>query len=397
MGDTTNQFKARADQSVVKDDQNLIGQLDTAPQGIDEKAFSGLRDAEYKGPVTFGNAADLYKQATGNVNSAAGKAQASKTEGGRFALLDNYFGRPQYTQGQKTLDNLLVQNDPNSQQAFKQTQENAKALQENLSQTGKELGDYGAQAKAATDATRNQTRNALGIDNAGNATGGGVIGGLKNTINDRLTQSKTEADRISQAIAQGKFGEISPQMQEILSRIGLSYGVKAKDYLSNVDSSALNEASVTNSDESARMRTLARLAGMGDPYSANESDLGTHVGDDFYDFNEPGYGTKVGQQKSAFTQAKTSLEQQRDDVASNLQKIDQWLEEYGADPNYPGSLTYKPLGITGTIPQIKAEIQSRIAAINKQLQGLYGSYDVPYAAPDQGGGSGGGITGGLLR
>lgn len=370
LSDTANQFKSRADQSVVRDDQNLIGQLDTAPQGIDEKAFSGLRDAEYKGPVTFGNAPDLYKQATGNVNSAAGKAQASKTEGGRFALLDNYFGRPQYSQGQKTLDNLLVQNDPGSQQAFSQMQDNAKNLQENLATTGKDLTAYGANAKATTDSTRKAARSGLGIDNVGNLTGSGAIGSLQGQIGERATQTRAETDRINAAIEAGNFGDISPQMKEILTRMaGRTYGVKPLSYLDAIQSSQVTNPSVSTADETARLRALSNLAQMDDPYARAE-DIGFLNDKPLYNFNGEGYENQVGVQKKKF----------ENEIIAPKQKLTEAQGIIAAIYAQGGTPSASDLG--------------RVRDAERELQTVYSKYEIPWVDTSV---SGGGTAGGLLR
>src|SRR4051812_34412162 len=205
LGQASNEFKSRADAGTVKDDQGLIGQVGTNPEGIDVGAYSKLKDASYGGPTNFSSSSDLYNQTTGQANAAESKANASKTEGGRFALLDSYYGKPQYSQGQKSLDNLLVQNDPNSQQAFKQIQDNARALQSNVAQTGNQLSAYGNQAKATTEATKNSARSALGIDDAGTATGTGAIGDLNTQINNnfsnRQSAQQTELNNLRQALS----------------------------------------------------------------------------------------------------------------------------------------------------------------------------------------------------
>lgn len=64
------------------------------------------QDLRYEGPQSLGSEEQLYGQA----QNLAQIGQASKSEGGRAALLQRFFGRdrPTYSAGQNKLDNLLL-------------------------------------------------------------------------------------------------------------------------------------------------------------------------------------------------------------------------------------------------------------------------------------------------
>lgn len=300
-------FKERADANTIRDTQGLTGQVGTAPESVNVDDFAKLRDAEYKGPSKLSDTPDLYNRVQGSAGSAVGKANASKTEGGRFALLDNYYGRPNYSQGQKSLDNLLVQNDPKSQQSFDTIRDNAAALQKNVNEAGVELGNYGAQAKGTTQATRKGARDAVGIDDSGNKTGGGAIGSLETDVQGRLTQrtAEQEAQRqsIIDALTNRDLSNIDPQLADVLNLndVSSTWGADGSQYLSNKELTAQN---VATKEQERRMAALARLGNI--ESSLDETLAGTMDDEATVGFDRDSYLNQVGDARNAALNAAKS-------------------------------------------------------------------------------------------
>lgn len=294
------EFKSRVDASRVADDQGLTQKVASAPEEVDVGAFAKLRDAQYQGPTSFGSAQDLYNRTTGTAAAAQGKAQAAKSEGGRFALLDSYFGKPQYSQGQKTLDNLLVQNDPNAQQAFKQIQANANELQANVRNANQDLSAYGNKAQIDTQNARRSAREAVGIDDAGNRTGTGALGALETSVADRLKARQEEADLIASLISDpNKISKVSPEMEKLLGPH--SYGVDARNYASSINKGSLSAPGVASAEQLAKLRALSQLAGVEDTY--NVEGAGKYADSPLYNFDESGYTGEVAMRKGAYEKA----------------------------------------------------------------------------------------------
>lgn len=242
--DASSQFKSAVDQSTIGQDQNLVksvtddpwaflyggntsgtsGQTSengipwakggpvTIPEGawkqdardntayqptgtVDERLakWNSQANAQYKGPNSYADLADPYQKAYGATQGGLSKANAAQTEPGRFALLDEYFGRPQYNQGEKSLDNLLVQGDTGAQQALQQAQANAQNYNQAFQQQGTDLANYATGGRATTDATR-QAAQAAG--------------------NTALTGSQSAIDK---AFADAKAGYKAPELQQQLS------------------------------------------------------------------------------------------------------------------------------------------------------------------------------------
>lgn len=375
------EFRSRADASKVEDTGGLTSQVGTNPEGIDVGAFAKLRDAKYSGPTQFQDAADLYGQTRGAADSAAGKAQASKSEGGRFALLDNYYNKPSYSQGQKTLDNLLVQNDPNSTQAFTQMQENAKQLQSNVAQTGKELGAYGTQAKAATEGTRKSARDALGIDNTGNTTGAGAIGGVMDSLSDRQKQYQAEAQRLSDIGVSGHYRDINPEFNTMLSELGQTYGVNPGQYYNAYDPGSVTQANVASPEELTRLRALDKLAGLQDPFQTEGVE--SIYNQPLYNFDQPKFQSQVTERKQGFDNSKAPLEKSKDEALSQMQSI---RDQYGnGNANEPNT------GVNSDA--YKVWLNKYNQAVDS-LKTLYGQYGINYVGDTA---RGGGITGGGIR
>lgn len=300
LSNAQGEFKNRADSSTVTDNNGLIDQVSTSPETVDKTAFTGLRDAQYKGPESFSDTQDLYSQATGTAGAAVGKANASKTEGGRFALLDNYFGRPNYSRGEKALDNLLIQNDDNSKQAFSQMQTNANQLQQGVATAGGELGQYGAAAKAKTQATRDAARGAL--------TGAQqrLEGETQAQYQARVGQQSANETAIKEALASKDFSKLTPEQRQIMGTqaTGLDtdsfYRVDPNQYLSKAE---LTQQNTATQEQQRRAAALANLSDMQNTLLPENEETGKYATDPGlgYDFNE--LTKAIGSGKEQYQQA----------------------------------------------------------------------------------------------
>lgn len=173
LNNSVSGFKQKADEASTQYDPNLVNSAISDPtsfvsdQGNVDK-FKKQKDASYQGPNSLADAGNLYGQAYGQTRKAADTAEAAGTEGGRFALLGNYFGRPDYKQGEKSLDNLLIQGNPQTQQGIAQAKANAQVAAQNFNQESQNLSGYAGQKRGETEKARNSTRAALGVDDSGN-------------------------------------------------------------------------------------------------------------------------------------------------------------------------------------------------------------------------------------
>ena len=160
-----NLFKGAADAGVVNQDPNAVNAAINDPYAVSQDptqtaAFQSQLNATYNGPQSYSDDQAAYQTAYGATQKAEDTAQAAQTEGGRFALLNNYFGTPNYNQGQMSLDNLLIQADPTTAQGIQQAKQNADQSLVSFQNQAAPLQQYAAQDNATTQATANAAQTA---------------------------------------------------------------------------------------------------------------------------------------------------------------------------------------------------------------------------------------------
>lgn len=329
-------FKNSVDKSTVYNNQDLTNQALANPSSFvsdqgNVDQFAKQRDATYGGPNSFADSSDLYQNAYGATKQGSDTAKAAQSEGGRFALLDNYFGTPQYNQGQKGLDNLLVQNNDAAQQGIAQARQNADQSMQNFNQTNQSLNNYATQGRGTTEATKNATRSALGIDSAGNYQAGqGALGTSVNDINKTATDRKTQADSLLSGYQQSlkQPQGLSSLTPDQLSLLGLSQddlvaptyeapqfmgsnnrntitemptintnggflGASPGSYLSEA---AINPGTAASADQAARQRALEQLAGVQNPLIAGLDNSGNLNDSNLVNFDKSGFIDKYNNQ-----------------------------------------------------------------------------------------------------
>lgn len=352
---TGQQFRSRVDQSTIAPDEDVVsratgkapskqdGQPNTMPvydpsefvkdeNNVD--AWNKLFNAKYTGPAQFEDSADLFNSATGAAKTAVGKASAANSEGGRFALLDTYFGKPTYSAGQKSLDNLLVQNDTNANQAFDQVQRNADELSRRQREQGAELDNYGTQGKASTEAARKMAREAIGVDDGGNyLEGQGALGELNSSVDKRvsdiLTKYRTNVGSIKQALANRDFTKLSPQLRQELGADGLNqiFNFNLESYFNAVPESNINKNSVATSDEQRRMAALSKLAELDNTFLPYADEAGKVGADDaFYSFRKDDLARDIAKAQSDDKKFELAARSELKDAGAKLREAEDYFK-----------------------------------------------------------------------
>lgn len=317
-GDTVqnagDEFKTRVDKATTKENPDLVQQATGAnaanfvadPNSV--KAFQDQLNANYGGPTSFADAGDLYGSANSAAQTASGKAKAASTEEGRFALLDNYYGRENYSGGQKSLDNLLVQSDPNAQQSFSTIQQNADAVAKKQADQQISLSGYGAAARQTTQDAKAHAQSALGLDASGNVISdsngnptAGAIGGLHGQIANEVAAAKAAYEKQLDGFT--KMGVTQPD-----------YGVNRLNYLN--PETGITRDVVATPQEAARSRALAQLAGQnGDPWLTPApppavDSRGRVINNPLSPINQYAFGQAVNSAKGNYQNAHANLDRQ---------------------------------------------------------------------------------------
>lgn len=293
------QFKTAADQGSVDTDQGMLDQVRVKPQDVDVAGFAKMRDASYSGPNTLSDAPDIYSPAQAATAKAYQSSQQTKDAPGRKAFLDQQYGsgagRFDYSPGQQKLDNLLIQQDPSSKEAFQSVWQKADEANNRFGTLSTALDQYASGKKASTAATRQAARGTVGIDDSGNWNNSGVTGDDLSSLDKYVAAQKAElAKERGQVEPSFDAKSISGLSPETLQRLGISsdqfggfdlrppifrgsrfekyyqpyqldagnlLGVNPRNYASNAADVDLNRSTLASPEAQARIAALSQLAG----------------------------------------------------------------------------------------------------------------------------------------
>jgi hypothetical protein len=302
------------------------------PASANAEQFKAFRTQEYGGPKNLAENQDAWNKYWSGAQQAKTNAGLLGNEAGRFTLLDQYFGKPTYGFGQKSLDNLLVQQSGLGRQA-RDVQNQATALQSTGNEQAKKLQEFASQRAGEVEKARADTLAQLGVNAQGQLLTGSDAGALgKQYQNVESELAAANANRLGQrqdiqnSVQQGAF------TADQLKKLGLSAGANLYDidlsrYLTQGQD--LTRDQVMSPDQRAYIQALSNLAGYtdnfasGTPQSAGEA-----------------YTYDTGALKSALNQRAADFENASKNTDVNVS----WTPGYQINlaPNMPMSdLMYK--------------------------------------------------------
>lgn len=272
MSDASQQFKNQVTSSNQLPTQEQLNQVIEKPETANIDQFKGWANQSYTGPNSLAESQDAWNKYWSGTNQANASAKALGSEAGRFSLLDQYFGRPTYNFGQKSLDNLLVQNSGVGKQT-KAIQNQATQLKSQGADQAKALQGFAADRAGQVEQNRNNVLNTIGINADGSVKTGadaGAIGREWQSIDDYVAQQnnqrKGEVENLRGGLGSGVL------TQDQLKALGLSadtnlYNVDLRNYLTG--GSDLTKDQVMTPEQRARLKALSNLAGITDTYGGN--------------------------------------------------------------------------------------------------------------------------------
>lgn len=330
-------------------------------------AFQNQTNATYTGPQSYADDAAAYQTAQGATQKAEDTTQAAQSEGGRFALLNNYFGTPDYSQGQKSLDNLLLQGDSTTQQGINQARANADQAQINFQNQAPQLQNYAAQNIATTQGT------AQNVQNQANANIAQMQTDYQNALTNAQTQNASQAAQVAQANTAnpsdylnlyGQFGLTGPLNEDLTQNQMIRgpvpetvlatpnynlpsggsfqapnysvdasgdtgyWGITPAQYLSQ--GLTPNASSVLTLDQQQKLNALQGLMGQSQtPFDATQA--GAYNPNSAYTFDETGFANALAQAKAAYNAQANPM----------LQNIGQ--EDYGYQNGNPNSISVQTM------------------------------------------------------
>lgn len=340
-------------------------------------AFQNILNAQYKGPQSYSDLSGAYQQASGATQKAENEAKAAQTEPGRFSLLNQFFGNPNYSQGQQSLDNLLIQGNPNTGQQVSQARQNADQSQVDFQNQQQQAQAYASQNMGNTQAARDYARNAIGVDQSGNPTSAGLyqttLNNAQTTAQNTANTDQQQASDLSRAISSGNLSGLSP---EELSMLGVSSGqsyfdVNPNQYLTiNPD---INQNSVMDPTQASRITALSELAGLSNPFGGAK-DVGSLYGTNPVNFNKEGFNQAIqqrqGQYQNAFNELDPILGNQKlqggavPGIQGTPYRVSDWAHSMATTPGYG---TNNMNGVP--VSQYDQDLQNKIAA----MEAAYGA------------------------
>lgn len=334
-------FKSKADEGSRDSDDALVEEAKSSPTTVandaaKKAAFHAQRDATYQGPSLL-EELDDYSGVAKKTSSAKEASDASKSESGRTALLDRYYARPTYTQGEKALDQQLVAADERSPGAFASVQERGDKAATGFDTLSKESRDYGAAAKKRTADSASAARGAVT----------GATDSRRTTIDKKVADRQAAYDRDVPA-AQKALGDLdlttlSPELRQALGLDDYSspvYDVDPSQYLHGVPRDQINADTVAGQNDFAEMQALAELGGFENTYLTRPDVASTMDDEALFSFD-----------KNTFDQAVKNRGAQYDHALNNT-KVD-----YTNTISIPGSPAAR---YQATLPEAIKNVKSQL-------------------------------------
>lgn len=284
----------------------------TAPTAANSQAgqqFTNLLSGQYQGPTALTNASGIQNQAT----NAAQMAQALGSTGGQQGLLQQLVGNPQYTQGDSSLDSLLLgqSNSP----ALQAAKRGALTLQGQVGSAITGAAAQGAQNTAQAQQFGTALQNQLGQ----------TVTNENNQLQQAATNDQNQRNQQYQsALADLQSGNINQNEAQLL---GLTEGENVYNVLNGNGATGLgsnsaaqfltenpltaNISNTANAQQYAQMQALQSLAGQYAPATANTA---------FQNFQNPSQASSY-QNSQALIGNQASLQNAINAAATNYGSI----------------------------------------------------------------------------
>lgn len=309
QSDASNEFENTVSSANTVPTSDQVSSAIANPASADATQFQGWLNQNYGGPNSLAEDQSAASKFNSGTSQATTQAGLLNNESGRFSLLDSYFGNPSYNYGQKSLDNLLVQNSGLGAEQ-KNIQNQATALQGQGAQQQQQLQDFASAQKASVDNSRESTRAAIGIDDNGQITGWdpttntvntSTAGALGNAYNQALqaeaatnSANTTQEQAIQQALQSGTItGAQAKNLGGLTS--GSTYNLNLANYVTPGAAEDLNQTMTP--DQRAYIQALSSLAGVTD----NFANGATEEAGNPYGFNTAQYTQDLASAKTAYT------------------------------------------------------------------------------------------------
>lgn len=270
MTEAGDQFKNQVTSANQLPTQEQYTQAIAKPAESDANQFQGWMNQNYEGPNSLSESQDAWNKYWSGTNQANTSAKLLGNEAGRFTLLDQYFGRPNYNFGEKSLDNLLVQQSGLGRET-RNVQNDAAQLKSQGERQARDLQGFASQRAGEVDQNRANVRGAIGLDDQGQVITGenaGAIGkqyqDVYNQVDQRNAARHSEQEALRQALAAGQITRDQMQKLGIVENPTI-YNLDPNNYLTQGQD--LNRNQVMSPEQRSYIQALSQLAGVDDTFA----------------------------------------------------------------------------------------------------------------------------------
>lgn len=290
IGTSQNQFNTTAQQAGGQYDpskvNSFVSQATSDPVAAANdpsqvSQYQNFLNAQYQGPTGLQNYGDLSSKAQ-NFNQTTGLVNS---DSGRMALLQKLYNNGNYSQGQQSLDNLLVSADPGQLQKLQSAQGLGNSVlaglntaQDSATQAGQQYTDWANQAKTTSAKTLQDAATGLDSD-------------LSARASDQNSKATSDYAALQQHLASGQLTQ-----QDLALINGTGGPALGADQLSHLYGTDLGtyfgkgmdatKQSIANQGDVSKMQALAKLGGSYVPNVgaaaqayADPSQIGTYGGE----------------------------------------------------------------------------------------------------------------------
>ncbi len=294
---------------------NDTGATQTPAASADDQAkqYQAWINQKYQGPTSVGS--DFYSGA----QKAATNAGLLGNEAGRFTLLDSYYGKnkPGYNFGDKSLDNLLLQQSNAGAQSGDLLNQ-ATALQGQQQQQAQSLSGVAAQKQADVAAS------AAAAKKAADDAISGLTTGVTNRVTDYNTNQGIQYNNLQADI---KSGHITPDDMKILG-LGANQRIAGLDLNSYLTQGQAGTAdNLATPEERARYAALEGLEGGTQSYFGSPTEVAapTKTG-----FNTSHFLNDLNSAQNDYNSKAAAIQSQIDTIQNRPKSSGIW-EDMGAD------------------------------------------------------------------
>lgn len=245
-----------------KDVDSTVGQANSASADKQVNAdqvgrFKDISTANYAGPTDLSGSSN-YNQAYQDLNKADQYKNNAQTDAGRYALLQQVFNAPGYSQGQQSLDDALVLGNDQSRAAIANAGKSLNDLDSNWTQAQSDAQATAAARKSQIDSARQYAQDQLnGTRTQANADVDTSLANTKNQWGDTYNQ-------LAGVLSGYKNGELDLTADQAKA-LGLSDGQRMYNSLSSTPQNLINQQSfdankAISKDQQARLSVLDQLA-----------------------------------------------------------------------------------------------------------------------------------------